>query len=415
MKHNKVILGITVVVMVILVVVLISGCGSNNKGTVIENVSKALETKDPKLLLSTMPKDKQAYPFAEDAAAEFIKEYAEIKDLAIQVLDEENEDVPNSVKEMRLSGEIPYKITKSGKSSDYVLLPNETKITLKDVDQDVQIKVNDKDVTMEEFQNPFLPGSYMIEATKAYQWRSITDKVTVSTGDKAQVEVSFKLDGHCMDLSKELKGAEILFKGEKTGVKIGDPESAQFGPFDEKDEKEIQLLGTFSWGETKSSNYDPTYFTIGSGSHFVFKPDVTAANELYVQFAKEYAEASVKLSVEPFTITTEKFNLAQADHYKPSLFGHEKYQLLKTYFNKEIAKITIDKDGHPIMQVEGIILFKHLKGAYIREKDVAHEISIKALYDDNLKKWKVDEARDSSYGTLPNQNEEGKYIITSAD
>lgn len=45
--------------------------------------------------------------------------------------------------------------------------------------------------------------------------------------------------------------------------------------------------------------------------------------------------------------------------------------------NKETAKITIDKDGNPTMQVEGIILFKCLKRAYIREKDVAHEISIR--------------------------------------
>jgi uncharacterized membrane protein YvbJ len=400
--------------MMILTVGLISGCSSNSREKVIENVTKAMETNDPKLFLTTMPEEMQSYPFAEDAAKDFIQKYSEIKDRVIEVLDVENDDVSDIVKEMRLSGEIPYKITKPDNSSDYVLLPNETLIRLKDVDGDVKLKINDIEVTLVDFQKPFLPGSYSIEATKSYKWTSMTDKVSVSTGDKAEVEVSFKLDGHRMDLSKELKGAEILFKGEKTGIKVGDPESAQFGPIDEQNEKEVQLLGIFPWGETKSLNYDPTYFTLGSGSHFIFKPDEHAANELYVQFAKEYAEASVKLSVEPFTITTEKFNLAQADYYKPSLFGNEKFNLLKTYFTKEAAKITIDKDGNPYMEVEGIIIFKRLKGDYIREKDVVHGISIKALYDDKLKKWKVNEAQYSSYGALPNQNEEGKYIITSA-
>ncbi|OXM87650.1 hypothetical protein [Paenibacillus rigui] len=33
-----------------------------------------------------------------------------------------------------------------------------------------------------------------------------------------------------LDLSNELKGAEIIFKGEGTGIRIGDHKSAEFGP-----------------------------------------------------------------------------------------------------------------------------------------------------------------------------------------
>lgn len=201
---------------------------------------------------------------------------------------------------------------------------------------------------------------------------------TVIIGNEPKTDVKFELGGHHVDLSKELKGAEILFKGIKTGIKVGDPESADFGPIKQEEEKEIQLLGSFSWGETTSSNYEKTGVTLVS--NFKFKPDEKTANDLYVQFVTEYALASVKLNTEPFTSNTEKFNLKQAERYEPSLFGHEKYNLMKTYFNKETATLMYDADGNPYMVLEGVVQFHRLKTDYIREKEIVKDMSIKVLY-----------------------------------
>lgn len=408
MRVRKLILNISFVVLVIF---LISGCSnSNGREKVIDSVMKAMKTNDSGLLLSTMPKEMQTYPFAEDAAKHFIKEYGETTDLVIQVLDIENDKVTNDVKELRNSGEIPYEITKSNESDKYVLLPNETTINL-NVDPDAKLKINGKDVKIADFQKPFLPGSYELQATKEYPWTTMTDTKIVTTGNETKTDVTFELDGHRVDLSKELKGAEILYKGIKTGIKVGEPESANFGPIKQEDEKEIQLLGSFSWGETTSSKYEKTGVTLVS--NFKFKPDEKTANELYVQFVTEYALASVKLDTESFTSTTEKFNLKQAERYAPSLFGHEKYNLIKTYYNKKTATLMYDANGNLYMNLEGVVQFQRLKTDYIREKEIVKDMSIKVLYDDGQKKWKVNELNEKST-VLPDMNEEEQYVVTPA-
>ncbi|NUU75337.1 hypothetical protein [Paenibacillus xylanilyticus] len=337
----------------------------------------------------------------------------------MQLLDKENADVANSVKEMRVSGDFPFSVEKSGKTllifNNYVLVPKETYITLKDVDEDVTLKLNGKKVKREDLQKPLLAGGYEVEAIKTSAWTNITDEKLITAGDKANRELSFDLTGFVLDLSNELKGAEIIFKGEGTGIRIGDPKSVEFGPIEEADSKEIQLSAQFPWGETISSNYDKAYYTLGSGSHIYFIPDEEFANKLFLGFAEEYAQASVKKSVEPFKSATDKYKAKQVNAYQPSMFGNYSYNLIKTYFNKETKKITTDKEGNPIMQLDGIIRLNRLKTDYHREKEYVYSLSLKALYDEEKQTWSIDEANLGSFVSIPNQNEESKYVITSAE
>ncbi|WP_433946989.1 TcaA 3rd/4th domain-containing protein [Paenibacillus sp. SN-8-1] len=381
----------------------------NSRESVLEKISTAIDNNDPQLLISLMPIGMQSYPTAEESAKYFIKTAKNNKEMTLQLLNETN----------RISADFPYTVALQGKTlfffDKYVFLPSATNLTLKNVDDDVTLEVNGKHMNTVDLQKPFLAGSYTFEAIKKSNWTNLRDTKTVNAGDKPSKELIFNLDGYRLDLSKELKGAEILFKGEKTGIKVGDPESTQFGPIKEEDSMEVQLLASFPWGETKSSHYDKMYYTLGSGSHFYFKPDEKAANELYIKFAEEYAQASVKQSTEPFKSTTEKFRVEQANEYTPSLFGNLKYKLIKTYFNKETPKIVIDKDGNPVMKMEGVIRYKRLKTDYFPEKEEVFTLAIKSLYDGSQKVWRVDEANFGSYASLPDQNEEEKYIVTSTN
>ncbi|GAK43409.1 hypothetical protein QP794_31910 [Paenibacillus sp. UMB7766-LJ446] len=406
----------------VVVLLMIAGAMVVNTSTsregVLNRISAAIDNNDTELLISVMPDEIQGYPTVEDSAKYFLQTAADNKELTMQLLDKENSDVANSVKEMRLSGEFPFSIEKSGKKllffDKYVLLPKETYVTFKDLSNDVTLKLNGKEVKREDLQKPLLAGSYEIEAIKSSAWTSITDKKSVTAGEKPSRELSFDLTGYVLDLSKELKGAEILFKGKGTGIRVGDPKSAEFGPIEESDEKEIQLAAQFPWGETLSSHYDKSYYTLGSGSHFYFIPDIEFANELFLGFAEEYAQASVKQSVEPFKSATDKFKAKQANAYQPSMFGNYSYNLIKTYFNKETPKIVIDKEGNPVMQLDGVIRLNRLKTDYLREKEYVYSLSLKALYDEEKQIWSIDEANLGSFASIPNQNEEGKYVITTA-
>ncbi|MEC0182300.1 hypothetical protein P4H61_12490 [Paenibacillus peoriae] len=406
-----------VVVLLVIAGVIVANKSTSREG-VLDKISAAIDNNDTELLISVMPDQIQAYPTVEDSAKYFLKTAADNKELTMQLLDKENSDVANSVKEMRVSGDFPFSVEKSGKKllffDKYVFLPKETYVTFKDLGNDVMLKLNGKEVQREDLQKPLLAGSYEIEAFRSSAWTSIADKKSITAGEKPNRELSFDLTGYVLDLSKELKGAEILFKGEGTGIRVGDPKSAEFGPIEESDEKEIQLSAQFPWGETISSNYDKSYYTLGSGSHFYFIPDKKFANGLFLGFAEEYAQASVKQSVEPFKSTTDKFRVKQVNAYQPSMFGNYSYNLIKTYFNKETPKIVTDKEGNPVMQLDGIIRLNRLKTDYHREKEYVYSLSLKALYDEGKQTWSIDEANLGSFATVPNQNEEDKYVITSA-
>lgn len=133
---------------------------------------------------------------------------------------------------------------------------------------------------------------------------------------------------------------------------------------------------------------------------------------MFVRFANEYAQASIEQSVQPFESASERFRVQQAEAYRPSMFGVINYSLLETYLNKETPKIDIDKDGNPVMKLEGLVRFLRLKTDYLREKEYIYTLTLKALYDDNSNKWSVDEANLSGVLYLPDQNEAEKYLVT---
>lgn len=66
------------------------------------------------------------------------------------------------------------------------------------------------------------------------------------------------------------------------------------------------------------------------------------------------------------------------------------------------------------MQLDGVIRLNRLKTDYLREKEYVYSLSLKALYDEEKQIWSIDEANLGSFASIPNQNEEGKYVITTA-
>ncbi|MGV2948134.1 hypothetical protein, partial [Acinetobacter sp. AGC35] len=71
-------------------------------------------------------------------------------------------------------------------------------------------------------------------------------------------------------------------------------------------------------------------------------------------------------------------------------------------------------EGNPVMQLDGIIRLSRLETKYLREKEYVYSLSLKALYDEQKQIWSIDEANLGSFANIPNQDEENKYIITSA-
>ena len=56
-------------------------------------------------------------------------------------------------------------------------------------------------------------------------------------------------------------------------------------------------------------------------------------------------------------------------------FSSAKVELIKTYFNKETPKIVIDKEGNPVMRLDGVIRLNRLKTDYLREKEYVYSLS----------------------------------------
>ena len=413
--------GVVAALVLILIITVVSVQKSGSKETVLNKISNAIDNNDAELLVSTFPKEMQSYATAKDSAQYLIKTALENKTLMMQLLDTENNEVADSVKEMRLRGEIPYEVVKSGKSmlifDKYVLQPNTTYITMEELPKNVTVTLNGKPVTHADLQEPFLPGKYEFQAAQQYDYTIVTDTDTVKTGEDPSEKVSFNLTGYRIDLSKEMKNAEIVFKGKKTGVKVGDPQSAEFGPIDKEAVSNIQLAAQFPWGEALSSNYDESYhgisyFLYNGDSHVYFKPDEKAASELFLKFAQQYAEGSQKKSIQPFTVATEKYKKSQLPKYN-SMFGAiEKQVLLSSYFNTETPVINIDREGNPIMELDGIVHMKRLKQDYLDEQEFAKKLMIKAVYDEEKKQWFVDEININSTVELPVGGEKEKYIIT---
>lgn len=411
MNHVRWILVTIGTLIVVIAIGLISLNQIYSRQAFYEKVSKAIDAKDRQKVIALMPKELQSYPTAVATADFFLKSAEDNKKLVLQQLFEEKKDLEGLIE----TG-FPYAVLKSGKVlfvfDKYLLVPNKTIVTIQNMDDDISLKVNGEPFQRYDLDKPFLAGNYMMEATKTSPWTNITDTLSLTAGMNSHEEMVFNLEGYRLDLSGELKGAEIIFKGVGTGIKIGDPNSNDFGPIEETDAKEIQLSADFPWGVTKSTYYDPTYFTLGSQSHFYFVPDLKAANDLFVRFANEYAQASVEQSVQPFESASERFRIQQSEAYRPSMFGFINYSLLETYFNKETPKIDIDKDGNPVMQLGGLVRFLRLKTDYLREKEYIYTLSLMALYDESSKKWSVDEANLSGLLSLPDQNKAEKYLVT---
>ncbi|WP_241766025.1 hypothetical protein [Bacillus thuringiensis] len=152
---------------------------------------------------------------------------------------------------------------------------------------------------------------------------------------------------------------------------------------------------------------------------FLFKVDESKVNEFYNTFLKEYGDANVKQSIEPFTTATEKYKKEQADAFATNAKGFAitfKGTLVKSYLNKETVKIVSNGKGYPVLKMEGKAMYHLPAGQYSPEKDQYSDVTVEALFDKEQKAWKVDTAyvTQGFMSSQPNVNEESKYIITNA-
>lgn len=65
--------------------------------------------------------------------------------------------------------------------------------------------------------------------------------------------------------------------------------------------------------------------------------------------------------------------------------------------------------GYPVLKIESKVIY------HLPEKDQYSDVTVKFLYDKELKAWKVDTAyiTQGFMSSYPNVNEESKYIITN--
>ncbi|WP_241766026.1 TcaA second domain-containing protein [Bacillus thuringiensis] len=251
-KNKKVVLPVGIAAVCIAGFLTAGSMLSHSREEVVETVKKSIETQDEKAFLSVLPSEAKSYPFAENGVKSFLKQAQKDSRLVVDMMDTENVNVAPRVLEVRSKGLMPYEIIKDGKKwlffDNYVVKPKDYSVQLENVDKDVTLTLEGKKVSPSTFQEKFLPGEYSLVATKKYPWTTVTDKTTIKLDGKDLVEkVSLNLKGHKIDLSKEFVGSEILFKGQPTGVKVGDSESKDFGPINEADEKEISLKSDFPW------------------------------------------------------------------------------------------------------------------------------------------------------------------------
>lgn len=62
-----------------------------------------------------------------------------------------------------------------------------------DVDPNAKLKINGKDFKIADFQKPFLPGSYELQATREYPWTSMIETQTVIIGNEPKTDVTATL------------------------------------------------------------------------------------------------------------------------------------------------------------------------------------------------------------------------------
>ncbi|HFU7090119.1 TPA: hypothetical protein ACGN8S_005273 [Bacillus cereus] len=138
------------------------------------------------------------------------------------------------------------------------------------------------------------------------------------------------------------------------------------------------------------------------------------ANEFYSKFLEEYATASVKQSIEPYTTIMEKYKEKLIKEYADNAQAgfSRKMDFIKSYLNKETLKIVSDEDGYPVLEMEGLVLLHGHSNTYIQRADVYKSVTLHALYDKDKKACNVDYAH-LGYASQPNVNEESKYIITN--
>ncbi|PFN09243.1 MULTISPECIES: hypothetical protein [Bacillus cereus group] len=428
LKSRKGILATSIVLLCIIGFIVTGLLSRHSKEDVREKVQQAFEKQDVDVFLSVLPKDAQSSPFARDGIKSFLKESSEYKQmypLMVDAMDIEKTNVAPKALEARTKGVLPYTIVKEGKSwlffDNYVVRPAKAKINLKNIDKDVALSLNGKKITPSDFDKPFLPGNYELVGVKKYKWTTVTDKTTIHVGGNDPVEnVSLSLKGNELDLSKEFIGSEIMFKGQATGIKVGDEESKKFGPINKKDEKEIQLKANFPWAKDGISkiNDDQKTSLLKKEGKYIFKVDEDKANQFFHLFLKEYGDASIKQSIEPFTTITEKYKNSKAESFasaaRDTIIKPWKGTLVKSYLNKEVVKIVSNEKGYPILEMEGHAKYHIPAGEYSPEKDQFRNVQIKALYDTDQKAWKINEASvDSSFAAEIDKNEEEKYIITS--
>lgn len=425
-KSKKVVLPVGIAVLCIAGFLTAGSMLSHSREEVVETVKKSIEAQDTKAFLSVLPSEAKSYPFAENGVKSFLKQAQQDSRLVVDMMDTENINVAPRVLEVRSKDLVPYEIVKNGKKwiffDNYVVKPKDYSIQLEKVDKDVTLTLEGKKVSPATFQEKFLPGEYNLVATKKYPWTTVTDKKTIKLDGKDSLEkVSLNLKGHKIDLSKEFIGSEILFKSQPTGVKVGDNESKDFGPINESDEKDISLKADFPWtkdGTAKMNMEKKTGFGYGN-VNFSFKVDETKVNEFYNTFLKEFGDASVKQSIEPFSTATEKYKKEQADIFATNSKGFLmpfKGTLVKSYLNKETVRMVSNDKGYPVLKMEGKAMYHVAAGQYSPEKDIYSDVTLEALYDKEQKTWKIDKAyiNQGFMSSQPNVNEESKYIITNA-
>ncbi|MCU5096696.1 TcaA 3rd/4th domain-containing protein [Bacillus wiedmannii] len=426
LKNKKIVLPVGIAAVCIVGFLTAGSMLSHSREEVVETVKKSIETQDEKAFLSVLPSEAKSYPFAENGVKSFLKKAQKDSRLVIDMMDTENVNVAPRVLEVRSKGLMPYEIIKDGKKwlffDNYVVKPKDYSIQLENVDKDVILTLEGKKVSSSTFQEKFLPGEYSLVATKKYPWTTVTDKQTITLDDKDSVEkVSLNLKGNKIDLSKDFVGSDILFKGQPTGVKVGDGDSKNFGPINKSDEKEVSLKADFPWTKdgTAKMNVEKKSGFGYANANFSFKVDEAKVSEFYNTFLKEYGDANVKQSIEPFTTATEKYKKEQADVFATNAKGFAltfKGTLVKSYLNKETVEIVSNGKGYPVLKMEGKAMYHLPAGQYSPEKDQYSDVTVEALYDKEQKAWKVDTAyiTQGFMSSQPNVNEESKYIITNA-
>ncbi|MDC2863686.1 hypothetical protein [Bacillus sp. BP-3] len=427
LKSRKGVLATGIVLLCIIGFIITGLLLRHSKDDVREKVQQAFEKQDVDVFLSILPKDAQSSPFAKDGVKSFLKEsskYKQMYPIMVDAMDIEKTNVAPQALEVRTKGVLPYTIVKEGKSwlffDNYVVRPAKVKINLKNIDKDVALSLNGEKIKPSVFDKAFLPGNYELIGVKKYKWTTVTDKTTIHVGGDDQVkDVSLNLKGNELDLSKEFIGSEIMFKGKPTGIKVGDEESKKFGPINEKDEKEIQLKANFPWVKDGISKInDKPKTSLWTLEKYMFKVDEDKVNQFFHTFLKEYGDASIKQSIEPFTTITEKYKNKQAESFasaaRNTLFEPWKGTLVKSYLNKEVVKIVSNEKGYPILKMEGVAKYHLSAGKYSPEKDQLSNVQITALYDTDQKAWKMNEVHiDLTFAGEIDKNEEGKYIITN--